>query len=203
MSLYEGAGALLDDLLVPSLNRAFPLAEVDRLSLTIAKNLNLYMMAIRIKAFHEDPSVLEQRFTSGHDRRICLPDLCCILASGQTHTPTASSRLQHHWEAETLSRLDSIFFAIYQTFGAGHNGYASFSCEFTSGMLDTEGLNARRRRSDPGETGRGDRASEYIILAQKPVARNDSICVVLLRYLDDSVAVTNGKRSEKEIRRDK
>jgi hypothetical protein len=61
----EGTWAFFHDFLVPTLDRAFALAEMDRLTQAIAKDLYLDVMGRGIELLNEKTGVLEQRFATG------------------------------------------------------------------------------------------------------------------------------------------
>lgn len=59
MLLYERTGALFDDFLISSLDRALSRAEVDCVALAIAEDLDLDMVAGRVETLYEEISALE------------------------------------------------------------------------------------------------------------------------------------------------
>lgn len=95
---YKRTWTLFDDFLVPSLDRAFSLAEVYSVALSIAEHLHLDMMAVRIIPLNEHASVLEQIFAPRFDSGKRFPDFLNVLSDRQTHSTATCSGFEHHGE---------------------------------------------------------------------------------------------------------
>ncbi|MCY1296405.1 hypothetical protein D9M70_457910 [compost metagenome] len=59
LGVEERRGCLLDDLLVAALDRAFALAEIERVAILVAKHLDLDVTRLRHEFFDEDAIVAE------------------------------------------------------------------------------------------------------------------------------------------------
>lgn len=72
-------GTLFDDFLVSSLDGAFSLPKMDGIAESIAENLYLDVVAVRVKPFHEHACIFEQVLTTGLDRFKCFFDVLYML----------------------------------------------------------------------------------------------------------------------------
>src|SRR5437879_6464480 len=61
IGIHNGRRTLFDDLLMPPLNRALPLTEIDSIAVTIRKNLNLYMPGFLDELLNVDGIIAECR----------------------------------------------------------------------------------------------------------------------------------------------
>src|SRR5262249_45697221 len=106
--IEEGAGRLLDDLLVPALDRAFALAEIKGVAVRVAQYLNLDVARLLDGFLDEDAVVGEARPRLVGGRAEAVAPLG--VAAGDAHALAAAARrgLDHHRIADVAGNRDRL-----------------------------------------------------------------------------------------------
>lgn len=130
----------LDNLLVPALDGAVTLVQVDDVSVVVAQELDLDVLGLVQETLDEDGSVAEGSLGLG--RSPVEGVLQAGLVPHDTHTtPTASvGGLDDDGEAILISELLDLFESLDRSFGAGHDRDASLDGNGPGRDLVTEGI---------------------------------------------------------------
>src|SRR6516225_4597790 len=92
----QGRRTFFDDLLIPALDRAIALAEMDESSVTVAQNLKLDMMRAFNKLFDINAAVCESLFRLDPGGMKSLYEASVIMDSAHSASPSTGNRLDHH-----------------------------------------------------------------------------------------------------------
>ena len=127
-----GRGGFLDDLLVAPLDRAFALAEPDRVAVLVGEHLDLDMARRLDVALDEDAIVAEGGARLGAGEAPALGDF--RLAAGDAHTLTAAAGrgLDHRRQADLAGDGDRFFLAVDDAEAAGNGRDAGGGGEASS-----------------------------------------------------------------------
>ena len=106
LGIEEGARRLLDDLLVPALDRAFALAEMDEVAVGVAQDLDLDMARLLDVFLEEDPVVAEGGARLVLRRAQALADLGVARRDAHALPAPAGRGLDHHRIADAARELD-------------------------------------------------------------------------------------------------
>ena len=159
----RGRGRLLEHLLVAALHGALALAERDDVAVLVGEELDLDVARTLDVALCEDRAVTERRLGLAARRRTRLLELA--RAPDDAHPAAASARggLEDQREAELgrIARLD--------------DGDPGLLRDLLRAELVARRLERLRRRPDPDEPGRLDRACELRVLGEKAVAGMDRV----------------------------
>ena len=101
-------GALLDHLLVPTLERTVPVAEDGDVAFAVAECLHLHVPRLVQTAFHEQAGISERRLREALDGAEALFEFRRIRASLRTDTAATRRALQHHRIADRLGELPGL-----------------------------------------------------------------------------------------------
>ncbi len=194
--------ALLDHLLVAPLDRALALADEDRVAVAVGRDLDLDVAGPVDQPLDVDPVVAEERLAlragavEGRGELVALADRPHALAAAAGH------RLQQHRQAVLIDEgleLGEVLERLEQPRDQRHAG--------RPGELAGLGLRAhqpdrRRRRADPGQSGRLHRLGEAGVLGQESVAGMDEVGARapgrVEQALDREVALRRRRRADAE-----
>ena len=168
----RGRRRLLEHLLVAALDRALPLAERDDVAVRIREQLDLDVTRPLDVALGEDRAVPERRLGLAARRRPGLLELGGTPDDAHPAAAAARRRLDDDREAELLglAGLD--------------DRHAGLTRDLLRAELVARGLERLRRRPDPHEPGRFDRAREVRVLGQEAIAGMDGVGAGLRRGPD-------------------
>ena len=170
VGVEKRARRLLDHLLVAPLDRAFALAQIDAIAMTVAEHLDLDMARLRDEFLDEDPVVAETR------RRLVLralePLARLVVIPGDAHALAAAARarLEHHRIADLGGDLHRLIGIRDQAHRAGHRVHARLLGELLGGDLVAHRLDRRFRRADEGHARGRERLGEFRVFRQEAVA---------------------------------
>ena len=163
LAVERGGGRLLEDLLVPALNRAVALAEGDDLAVPVGEQLDLDVARPLDVALVVDGVVAERGFR---------------LAAGGLRRLLELGRLANDAHAAAASAggcLDDQRVADLVRLTRGEHGHAGLVRDSLRLELVAALAQRVRRRPDEDEPGRLDRLGEVGILGQEAVARMDRV----------------------------
>ena len=176
-----GCRRLLDDLLVATLDRAFPLAQVDQAPVGVAQDLDLDVAGAGHVALQEYSVVAERTggLPLGGGHRLCQ----VLGALHQVHALAAAA----------CRRLDQDRIADLvvgrRVVRGGKGGHASSHCGLLGGQLVAHRRDDLRRRADPDDAGGLHGCGEAGVLSQEAVAGMDGVRTGGQRRGDDRLAV--------------
>ena len=171
----RGAGCLLDDLLMPALDRTLALAEVDQMAVAVAEDLDLDVARPAEELLDVHPPVAEGRLRlarGGGERRAEL-----LLAGDGAHAlPAAPARgLDQHRVPERRDLAARGCDVGGHELRAGDERHARARHGRPRRELVAHGGDRLRRRSDPDETRGLDRLGEGGALGEEAVAGMDGV----------------------------
>ena len=162
---------LLDELLVPPLDRALPLEGVQEVAVGVAQDLHLDVAAALETGLEEERVVTEGagRLTPRPGHRVGK----LTLAPDHAHTLAAAAGrgLDEQRVAEPLGLAREVGRAEPRDGHARQRRHARRGHEALGGELVAHGGDRRRRRPDPGQPGRLHGARERRVLGEKAVPR--------------------------------
>ena len=185
-----GRRSLLHDLLVAPLDRAFALAEMRCVAVTVTYHLDLDVPRIAHIPFEVDRRIAERRtrgLGGALDRR---RELLFRFDDFHPDAPAAARRFQHHRKADLargLERRPGLDCAA-----AWRDRHAVLRGELAGGELGSERAHGRSGWTDELDAGRLAGVRERRLLGQESVARMDGIRATVVRDLDDSVQLQIG-----------
>ncbi|MPN33990.1 hypothetical protein SDC9_181482 [bioreactor metagenome] len=124
---YGEGGGELHHLLIPPLERAVPLVEMDHVSMLVAQHLNLNVLGLNQELFHEDVVVAECLFGLGLHEVVV--DAHFLHGVAPTHTAPAASGggLENHRKAKLHGELLGCLPVRNRVLGAGRGGHAALN----------------------------------------------------------------------------
>jgi hypothetical protein len=103
-----GSRCDLDDLLVPSLQRAVTFVEVHDVAVTVGQDLHLDVAGIHHGLLHEDRRISEGRTGLAHSRLDRLTQLCGFVHPAESAASAARDGLHEHRERHVLRCSDDL-----------------------------------------------------------------------------------------------
>ena len=195
---------LLDDLLMPALQRTFAFTEVDDVAVLIGEDLHLDVAGCVDEVLEEQGVVAEGgcRLASGPDQRV--GQIVGVLDAVHTLAATAGTRLDEHREADVGGRRDQF---VVGEAGPGQPGYhrnVTFGDRGAGGDLVAHGCDRLGRRSDERDARLGECGREFLVLGEESVAGMNRVGTSLPRRVDDlgDVEVTLCGRGRPDADRD-
>jgi hypothetical protein len=178
-------GALLEDLLVASLDGAVAVTEVDAMAVAIDRDLD-FDVAVLV-----EPLLEVQRIVAEGGLRLgpADPDRALELAGrpGHAHALAAASGrwLDEDRVADPVGLAQSMEVVTEHPVRAGDRRQAVAAEQLAGARLAGESLEDRRRRPDEHDVVRGDDLGEALVLAQEAVTRMDGVAAGDERRRDD------------------
>src|SRR5690606_28266002 len=108
LGIEEGTRRLLDDLLVAPLDRAFALAQMDHVAVTVGEDLNLDMARLLDELLDEYPVVAKARPRLVHRATNAVPHGVVIDGHAHALAAAAGRSLDHHRIADLAGDLDGL-----------------------------------------------------------------------------------------------
>ena len=184
----------LEDLLVPPLDRAIALAEMDAIAVSIEQDLDLDVPRPLDEALEDEPVVAEcgRRFAPGSRQLGRQP---VEGADGAHALPAATGRrLDQKRNPDPLRGGDQGVVGLVGVVVASGCRDPEVSGDPTRGGLVAHGADGRRRGTDPGQPGIEDRLSEVRVLGEEAEPRVDGIRAGAPGGIDDGLAVEEVER---------
>ena len=161
---------LLEDLLMAPLQGAVALAEMDRIALAVAENLDLDVARLGEIFLDVDLVVAEGGLGFGARRRRARAEVGRRVRDLHAASAAAGRRLDQHREAHRLGDLHRLRLARHRAVGAGHDGNA----ELLGGLLRLDlvahDADVLGRRADEGDLVLFEDFGEARVLGQEAVA---------------------------------
>jgi len=183
----DGAGGLLDDLLVAALDGALPLGAVDDVPVAVAQHLDLDVPGILDVALHVDGVVAEggQAFRLGG----AVGGKQLLLAHDHPEALAAAARgcLHHDGVADLPGPLHRLVLALEVLPHAGHQGHAHLEHGHAARGLVAHDPDGPRVGADEGDARGGACLGEFRVLREEAVAGVDGVGPRGLGHLQDSV----------------
>ncbi len=198
----EGRGRLLDDLLVAPLDRAFALAQIDRVAVGVGQHLDLDVARLLDELLDEHAVVGEARLGLAARRAEALARLAVVAGDAHALAAAAGRGLDHHRIADLARDLDRLLRVLDQVHVAGYGvdlglGRQAFGLDLVAHGGDRPG-----RRSDEGDAGGLQGLDEAGVLGQEAEARMDGLGAGVLAGLDDlldhQVALGRRRRADRD-----
>ena len=201
-SVRNGAGRLLDQLLVAALQRAVAGADDDHVAVGVGEHLRLDVPRLVQEALDEALAAAEGRHGLADGGVEQLGDLLHGAGHLEPATATAERGLDGDGEAVLLREGDDLVGAADRVLRAGHQGGAGLHGDVPRGHLVAEVDDRLRRGADPGQPGVDDGLGEVGVLGEEAVAGVDRVRAGLLGgvqdLVDDQVGVAGGRAAEGE-----
>ena len=175
----------LHHLLIPPLERAVPLVEMDHVAVLVGKDLHLDVLRFHEELLHEDVVVSKGLFRLGLHQIVVDADLLHGVAPAHTAPAAAGRRLQDHGEAEVHGQLLGGLTVGDGVLGAGGCGNAALDGQRLGAELVAHPVQHVAAGADELDPRRLAGAGKVAVLAQKAVSGVDGIRAVFLRQLDD------------------
>src|SRR5262245_14466307 len=197
---HAGRRRLLDYLLVPALQRAVALEEMDHVAVAIGEHLDFDVARRGDVLLDQDAAVAECRLRLAHcglERR-----LECRLIIDAPHAPAAAARhgLDQHRVADLLRLLGQEFRLLPLAVIAGYDRHSRALHPLLGFAFQAHGTDRIRRRSDERDCGICTGLRELGILRQKTVAGMDALRAGTLgdpdQLVDRQIALARGPGSE-------
>ena len=197
----ERRGRLLDQLLVPALQRAVPGGDHHHVPVGVGEALGLHMPRPVQVALDEALAAAERRDGFADRGLVRLADLVWLADHLQPPAAAAERRLDGDRQAVLgHERLDFFHPADRPVGARGHRG-ADRGRDLPRGHLVAQRLDGGRRGPDPDQPGVQDRLGEAGVLGQEAVAGVDGVGPGLGRYredlLDAEVALRGARAAER------
>ncbi len=175
----------LDDLLVPALDRAVALEQVDEVPVVVAEDLHLDVLRALDVALEEHGGVAERRARLAPRRDEPLDELA--LVARDAHAPPAAARARLDDDrVAVLAREDERLLVMGDRLRrAGHDRYARGLRGLAPGDLVAEAALHLRRRPDEDDAGALARLRELGVLGEEAVAGVNRVHLEPLRERDD------------------
>ena len=192
-----GRRRLLDQLLVPALDAALALAEMDERAVRVAQDLDLDVPRPLDVPLQEQAVVAERRRGLPARRRQRLGELARLADDAHPAPAAARARLDQQRVPDRGGRPQhGVVARVVAVVARQHRDPVRLGQRLRP-CLVAERAHRRGRRADPGQPRREARVGEPGVLAQEPVARVDRLRARRMRRLEDRVGpqVAVGRRS--------
>ena len=166
---------LLDDLLVPALQRALALAEVDHAAVLVGQHLDLDVPGRRDQAFDEQGVVAERAARLAPGRGHGVGEVAGPVHRVHALPATSGRRLDQHRVADPRGGLCQLVVREPDPVRPGHDRDAGRGDGPLGADLVAHGLDRRCRRADEGDPGLGAGGGERGVLAEEAVAGVDRL----------------------------
>ncbi|KAF5059539.1 hypothetical protein DSECCO2_334860 [anaerobic digester metagenome] len=186
---HDRAGRLLEQFLVPALDRALAVVEVDGVPLRVGKNLDLDVARLREILLHEDRRIAEGGLGDPHPLVDRLLELALVLGDVHPDTAAARARLHDHRVADLGGDLLRLLDARDALRRARKNRDAGLPHHPLRPDLRAQRLDRLPRRPDERQALFLDQFREPGVLREESVARVDRLGPGLSRHVADPLLV--------------
>ena len=193
---HEWRRALLDDLLVASLERAVALTEVDHTAVNITKNLEFNVVWIDDEFLDVNRAISKCLFRFHTGGVISLHQAAFVAGDAHAATAATGDSFDHHGKADFSGDAEGLSFGINRAVAAGRNRDASLAGTIAGGIFIAHEANRLRRGADELDVATGADFSEMRILRQKSIPRMDRVGVADLSGADDAVNLEIALRTD-------
>ena len=198
----ERARRLLDHLLMAALDRAFALAEVDRVAVAVGEHLDLDVARLAHELLEEHAIVAEGRARLAARALDAGAQIALVERHAHALAAPARGRLDHHRVADLGRDAGGELEVADRLPVPGDHVDAGFRREALGRELVAHHPDRVRRRTDEGDPCRLERLGERGVLGQKAIARMDRLGAGLPRRRDDlldpEIALGRGRRPDRD-----
>ena len=177
----------LDDLLVPALDRAFALIQVDAVAVLVAQHLDFDVARLEDEFLDEDAVIAEGGFGFRLHGREAFFDVLVIIGDADALAAAAGRGLDHDRVADLLGDLHGFLRVLDQAHMARHRAHTRFGSEFLGADLVAHGVDGEGVRTDPADPFFFQTLRETGVLGQEAETRMDGLGARGLHGLDDLV----------------
>ena len=183
--VQEGRGSLLYHLLVPSLDAALSLIQMNGVTMFVTQHLNLNVTRRVNKLLYQHSVIPKGRgslFTAESKCQGCL-----LIIPGYPHSlaTTASTGLHHDRVANLSAQLDTVVHILYDAIIPGDTIDPGLCGQPLAGQLVTHVSNGRAVRSNELDAGLLQLGHKHGVLRQEAISRMDSLSSCVLDGLED------------------
>ncbi len=185
--IEAGAGALLDQLLVPPLHGAIALPEMNRIAVRVGDHLHLDVAGFLDVFLQVDVIVAEGGLRLGLG--LLQGGFEGQIVEGDAHAAAAAARrrLDQHRKTQLMGKRHRVGFVADQPVAAGHRRNVDLFCQFSGGVLVAQQGHRLVRRADELDLATPADLGEMGVLGQKTVAGMNRLHVADLGGADDPV----------------
>ena len=184
----EGRGEL-HHLLIPPLERAVPLVQMDHIALLVPQHLDLDVLGLHQELLHEDVVIAEGLLGLGLYQVKVDADLLHGVAPAHATAAAACRSLQNDGEAELHGQLLGLLPAFQRLRGAGCGGHAALHRHLLGGELVAHHIQNAGAGADELDARLLAGPGEVAVLGQEAVAGMDGVGAVLFGQADDAVNI--------------
>jgi hypothetical protein len=200
LGIEQRRGRLLDDLLVAPLDRAFALAQVDHLAVTVGQHLDLDVARLLDELLDEDALVAESGARLVARRGETLAGLAVVAGDAHALAAAAGRGLDHDRIADPGGDTRRLIRIGNQLHVSGHDADPGLGGQALGLDLVAHGLDRALAGSDEDHARRLQRRDEGRVLGQEAEARMHALRAGLLAGGDDlvdcQIALYRGCRSD-------
>jgi len=176
-----------DDFLVPTLDRAVALVEVEAVAVLIGEHLNLHMTWLEQILFHQHPRIAKRRLRFALRRGEGFSELADILDDFHAFAATTRSGLEQHRITNAFAGfaegVEVLRFAVI----ARHQWHAGLFHQRLGGGFAAHRIDGRGGRAEEDQPGGFNGAGESSVFREKTVAGMNGLSTAGLRCCDDLV----------------
>ncbi|MNO81996.1 hypothetical protein D3C76_732550 [compost metagenome] len=159
-----------DDFLVPALNRAVTLVEVQAVAVLVGEHLDFHVTWLEQVFFHQHPRIAERRLRLTLGRGQGFGQLADVLDHFHAFAAAARGGLEQHRVADAFAGGAEGFQVLGFAVITGHQWHASGFHQGFGGGLAAHGVDGRGRWAEENQTGVFNGAGESGVLRQKTIA---------------------------------
>ena len=187
LGIDDGRRTLFDDFLMPPLQRAFALADVNDVAVLIAEDLDFDVARRGDELLGVDRAVAEERLRFAGDALVRRTQI--LLALDEAHPLAAAARagLDHDREAGVARERRDLVERLHRLGQTGHDRHAGRLHPLPALGLRSHRVDRLRRRADEDDAGVAAGAREPGVLGEEAVAGMDGLGAGLLRGVEDAV----------------
>src|SRR5690606_1764481 len=182
-----GGRCFLDDLLVPALQGAVTVAQVDGVALAVGQYLHFHVPRVGQELFQVDHGVAEGRARFGAGQADRLDQVFFLVHHAHAATTAATGGLDDHRIADPTADLQALFLVLGQrAVGAGHGRYTGLLHGGNRRHLVTHQADYLGAGADEGEAGVLDLLGEVGVFREEAIAGVDAVGTGYLGSADDA-----------------
>ena len=182
-----GRRAFLHHFLVPPLQRAFALAQVNQVAVPVAENLDFHVAGVLDVLFQVNRRIVESVLRLGARRAVGGFQFGFLADHPQSLAPPAGRGLQHHGVADLTRDALNLFEAFEIPVGAGDHRQARLDQRMAGGGLRAHQLHGAHRRTDENDSRIFAGAREFGVFRQKSVTGVNRFRAAAARGVEDAV----------------
>ena len=172
---HAGRRRLLDHLLVPALQRAVALIEMDGAAMRVGEHLDLDVAGARNEFLDQDAALAEGGGRLALRARERSTKLGALIDAAHAFAAAARHRLDQYRIADRVRLAGKKPFVLPIAMIPRHDRHAGLLHQRLRAVLQSHGADGARRRTDEYDPGRVAGLREVRILGQEPIAGMDAL----------------------------